>query len=81
MAYLDILPWNRFNIKAKKRMENSIKMIKEGVLRKVNERRQQHKKEGARMNDILDILLTNNEKTGQPEFSDADIVDHLNTFL
>jgi cytochrome P450 len=81
MAYRDTMPWNRLNFMAKKRMEKSIKLIEEEVLRKVNERRKQNKESSERKNDILDILLTTNEKTGEPEFTDIDIIHHLNTFL
>eukprot|EP00029_Vermamoeba_vermiformis_P007633 TRINITY_DN3355_c0_g1_i1.p1 TRINITY_DN3355_c0_g1~~TRINITY_DN3355_c0_g1_i1.p1 ORF type:complete len:488 (-),score=127.51 TRINITY_DN3355_c0_g1_i1:42-1505(-) len=81
MAYRDMMPWNKFNYMAKKRMEHSIKLIEEEVLRKVNERRRQHEESSERKNDILDILLATNEKTGEPEFTDIDIIHHLNTFL
>lgn len=81
MAYRDTAPWNRLNFMAKKRMDASIKLIEEEVLRKVNERRKQHQQSTERKNDILDILLATNEKTGEPEFTDIDIIHQLNTFL
>jgi cytochrome P450 len=81
LATLFKYPWTQLNFFAHARTRKNVKFIKEQVINGVNERRKQHQQSAERKNDILDILLTVNEKTGEPEFTDEDIVDHLNTFL
>lgn len=81
LANLFAYPWTQLNFFARSRIRKNTQFIKEQVLKGVNERRKQHRESSERKNDILDILLTVDEKTGEPEFSDEDIVGHLNTFL
>jgi cytochrome P450 len=81
LATLFKYPWTQLNFFAHARTRKNVKFIKEQIIRGINERRKQHQESSERKNDILDILLTVNEKTGESEFTDEDIVDHMNTFL